>query len=360
MPHRAAAAAFLFLAAGRLLGHSAILQSEGPAPAEACLACHNSIKTALAKAVVHPAMESGCTTCHSDHRNRKPGETAPLRNLLEQPPQLCLQCHDAGEPALAAAHGHQPFANAPCTTCHNPHASDVPKLIPARAHGPYGARQCQACHQAAEGEKIRTRAVNALCFTCHEEVREAIAKSRHKHTVIPTNPNSCIDCHNPHATDLEFALKKSARDLCVTCHAEVIAGMKYVHEPVQVSCTLCHNPHSSDFPKNLHTSGNDLCLECHSRKSQEITWGRGPVALFEGRVQLPARSFDSIRRLELGPDGKRGHPLINHPVSAPKQGQTSEVTCLSCHRPHAANNTRSLLVTESADTTQLCLRCHNK
>lgn len=219
---------------------------------------------------------------------------------------------------------------------------------------------CAACHEVnTDGTNTTVSLVaqgSELCFVCHEEMKNRIASAKVKHGLLEVG--ACTDCHDPHGSNQERLLKEPVKALCESCHADVIAEKKFIHRPLHTSCVLCHDPHASDFPKHLHAGLNNLCLECHGPKALSIVQGQGPVVLFNGQVSLPAKPFEDIRWLRLDIEGKRGHPFPNHPVFSPQGDSKAEINCLSCHLPHAANGSPDLLVTEKADSSVLCVRCH--
>jgi predicted CXXCH cytochrome family protein len=166
----------------------------------------------------------------------------------------------------------------------------------------------------------------------------------------------CAECHDAHATNQQFLLKKPDPELCSRCHLNLTAGKRFVHEPVLLSCTLCHDPHASDNASDLHVPVNELCLGCYGENAEKITYSRRPLSLFEGRVSLPLKYFEKkMKPLRLSPDGLTGHPTEGHPVYVPADGNKPELNCLSCHFPHADASSPQLL-REGKDT--LCLRCH--
>lgn len=336
-------------------------QAAPQAPDVACLKCHAPVERVLQRKNKHAAVDMGCETCHLNHRALDAAKSKSVHYLTADVPELCLTCHDAGDKQIAAAHRGQPFEKAVCTGCHEPHASDGPKLTPVRAHGPYEARQCGGCHKApgSDGKVVLTAdSASDLCFTCHEDFKKRIDQASSKHTLLSADPNSCRDCHTPHASNRDHFLKKNAAALCNDCHGELVADKKFVHQPVQTSCTLCHDPHAANAKKSLYVSGNDLCLACHGPKAGEIVSATAPVSLFGGRVKLAPGAFEDLKYLELTPDGRLGHPFPKHPVRVDPGGDKPEITCLTCHLPHAANGSRQLLVTETSNSAKLCVQCH--
>jgi len=324
-----------------------------------CLGCHDVVKTALQKRVVHAAVEMGCESCHLDHKKPDAGtaKQAPLLNAAL--PDLCGSCHELQDQKLGRAHRGQPIVKAVCTGCHDPHSSDEPKLMRANVHPAFSVESCDTCHRQPDGGEIRLTAasVSELCFQCHAQQKESLERSKFKHALLEADVNSCLTCHNPHAAAQPRLLKKSQPELCRDCHA-VEADRRFVHEPAEVGCTICHSAHASDSPKNLHASVNAVCMECHSRGSAKVVSSDVPLHLFGNKVTLQANPFKKVQLLDLGPAATVGHPMAGHPFFVPSAGGKSELNCVSCHDPHAGNGSTKRFKTETAASTPLCVKCH--
>jgi predicted CXXCH cytochrome family protein len=170
--------------------------------------------------------------------------------------------------------------------------------------------------------------------------------------------SGCETCHIDHGQSLAGSsshyLKATPTELCVTCHKGVVAK-EFMHDPVRKDCTLCHDPHA-DLKTGLRAQSNALCLECHSEASKSKFENAGSVKLFGGRVTVPPRYFENLHLLSLAND--RGHPVSNHPVLRQKDAEWPAVSCIVCHKPHGADKSASLLVTETETFESLCQECH--
>lgn len=189
-------------------------------------------------------------------------------------------------------------------------------------------------------------AVDSNCQECHE----AQTKAKYVHTAIA---GGCTSCHEMKVAGeiVTVNLIQPQNQLCFTCH-EKQAG-EAVHGPYAAGeCTSCHDPHASEYPRQLKADVNDTCLKCH----------------LDGA--LPPEMENSAARIHLDKDRVVGHPYYGHPVSGhpdPLNPKT-EITCLSCHVPHAGSELKlmaaakkqypDLLNNEDQPNQDICLQCH--
>jgi predicted CXXCH cytochrome family protein len=317
------------------------------------------------KKFVEPAMDKGCVACHLDCDKLTPAEQKepPDFYLKAKEPELCLACHATSGKDLSPAHDKQPLGKSKCTGCHEPHSSDIPKLLLKFSHGPYAARLCSSCHPAPVDGKVGLTAANvdSLCYDCHSNFKAEMAGAGSRHKLLSQSNRSCMECHDPHAANQEFHLKKPAQELCVSCHDEppkqtakketplqasgdtdlqyLRLSSKHVHEPAKKSCLICHDAHASQFPQELRVSMHDLCNGCHGPNSEKIVQSSQPFPLFNGLVSLPPKTFEKLKLFELS--GKFVHEPVN-------------VSCAFCHDAHASDYSAELY----APVTDLCLTCH--
>lgn len=230
------------LVTGLLLGGASVASASGYTH---CLKCHVK-KPDLKRKHVHPAVEMGCTVCHTEAHEKKAAN--PL-GLSSSPPKLCFNCHNSGQFKKKTV--HPPVAAGMCTFCHNPHSSDNSHLLRAK--------------------------VPALCYKCHGKFNKKVVHP-------PVAAGECLLCHTPHAGPYRDLLLKPLDALCLQCHAQV---EKFRHvltfgkgHPLfiknnpkdpghEFTCLNCHNPHDSDWMilfkyKVTDPDGFQLCSHCHN------------------------------------------------------------------------------------------------
>jgi predicted CXXCH cytochrome family protein len=96
----------------------------------------------------------------------------------------------------------------------------------------------------------------------------------------PFIDGQCGGCHDPHATNNEWVLKKSSEEICLNCHKPDTDLLNHRHpyntKPKKklasdlkltpdglLECLSCHNPHSSKQPHMLKTEMDAICIGCH-------------------------------------------------------------------------------------------------
>lgn len=280
-----------------------VLVDEVPA---LCSTCHGEVENFFTRAVVHaPVAGGGCFTCHTPH-----GGAEGL--LTEAVPDLCVVCHDT-DAEFAAAHGGESVAQSDCTACHEPHSSDSESLLRPNRHSPFASGNCGTCHQMGQGFEVAH--VDQLCARCHRGTTE-FAKQEFVH--ILDRENSCVQCHNPHASVAQNLLAAEPAVMCMKCHPTGDADRQAFPTHDGMDCTNCHLPHGADNARYFVAQGSDLCKDCHEQAH---------------RVSHP-----------IGPE-----------VIDPRTEE--QVTCLSCHQLHAADFEKYLPLNPKRE---LCIQCHRK
>jgi len=330
-----------------------------------CLDCHDTGLEVPDKGSRHLALDAGCDSCHVNHKTGPSPDREFRYHLTKGTPALCLDCHDVKDSNLIKAHQNQPFEKADCLACHDPHQSGSPKLIQRFAHMPFSEKQCEICHQPAkDGKVVLTQAsAKELCVTCHAEQAKKIESAKVQH---PGALGDCTDCHSPHAGNSPGFPKPNAVSVCLNCHSDRAeeAQRHNLHQPAfEQGCATCHEPHGGDRPKLLRAEGNALCLECHGPESQPQKLEAEHVfTIFSGTVKLPDDYFKKNKVPVLPLRFGFGHPVDGHPVSdvADPKDVTKvrfAMSCLTCHQPHASLKA-GLLVKDQENNMAFCDTCH--
>lgn len=149
-------------------------------------------------------------------------------------------------------------------------------------HRPLRAKGCHVCHtvspegvapaKPADHPKllpIEKKEINASCAACHDT--QEIVGGTHAVIHAPIRDESCVACHDPHASDFKHLLRsKPGSEQCMQCHEKMehVLSQKSAHSPVlheKAACLNCHTPHVSNHSKLLKKSEKQTCLECHGR-----------------------------------------------------------------------------------------------
>ncbi len=296
-----------------------------------CVECHAKESAAYSsRSSKHePVREGKCETCHLRH-----GIVGVLR-LSAEDPALCLTCHAmegapesgkgvSSKQGTARAAGvthlftHPPGEGLKCGACHDPHGADHPHLL----------RQ--------EG--------SAACLTCHKP------ESFQGTSAHPLAAVACLTCHDPHGSRLPAHLSREPATLCVSCHdgkSEAEHSGHAGRAPSPATCLSCHAPHASAakglMRKRLHAPMAEPggCDACHVAEGD----GAAGFALAIQGVDL-CLTCHADPRVPGGATAEAGAAHVHPPVA--------EGNCLTCHAPHASDET-ALLKRPQAD---LCGECH--
>ena len=247
-------------------------------------------------------------------------------------------------PVVAAGAEHPRLVSieaAQCVDCHE-------ALIEGRSwvHPP-AAEDCTTCHEFSIDEEgtsvVLMEAEPALCVLCHDD-KEIVVEMELATPHMPA-ADSCLTCHNAHASDYEHVLIAATGDLCAECHD--VADLDEAHSgqlTEATDCATCHEPHGSENQHMLAASRlhppfeEGSCQGCH----------RAP---FGDRIRLRVRG----ERLCTSCHGEFEHGEGGS-THAALTGERGRAGCLSCHDPHMSNHRAILL--ESGP--RLCAKCHTE
>lgn len=224
---------------------------------EGCFSCHPK-EGIIAKKIVHPEAKKGnCAACHNPHASDKEGL------LNKDRKSLCIGCHTDVNITFAKAHMDYKVAGTDCLGCHSPHSSDRKGILKASLHKPFMENKCESCH--VMGSSAVVKSGMSLCIDCHEASMEGFNKIN-SHLILGKSDSPCNNCHNPHASDERYLLKDKEIRVCYECHNDTkdyVAKSKHKHPKIG-ACLDCHVSHGSNSPFFL-SKGSDTCSQekCH-------------------------------------------------------------------------------------------------
>ncbi len=166
-------------------------------------------------------------------------------------------------------------------------------------------------------------------------------------------PSAPVSAQHPDLGD-----ERPTDDLCVTCHDDVREAMaKGVHKALERGCVSCHDVVKTAQSPYLRLNPNPLCLACHHVPLPPGAALPASVEIAPG-FAIPGSSLPRIRQLNLNQRGA-GHPVANHPVAGPSDPlqKGREFGCLSCHVPHGSESPM-LLAFKLAPGEGFCQKCH--
>ena len=244
-----------------------------------CSRCHEEISM-LSDDYIHQPLADGdtsCLNCHDPH-------SGTSENLLKLPTDsLCIECHDAPDPADEKVHA--PYGKGNCVICHDPHGSpfgtgflmpleylclechadDFEGLDPGMLHAVDREQSCDKCHNGHESSNkaLLKAEPEQLCLSCHTKMKAEL-ESAPRHTIL--DGEDCLVCHKPHFMLSGDFLVSSGKELCLGCHDHIGELMKaaVVHPAMDDDCTICHDPHLKMAP-GIQPG---LCAECHDLEDQ--------------------------------------------------------------------------------------------
>ncbi|MBD3288547.1 hypothetical protein GF337_07070 [candidate division KSB1 bacterium] len=227
-----------------------------------------------------------CKFCHGEHLIQSEQDmTSPIfpRNI----PQLCGNCHRAGEEAAVRYKGEDKdiikhytmsihgkgllesglMVTAVCTDCHTAHLA-LPASDPTSHVNPDN--------------------VDETCGECHLGIYEEFKSSIHSPEVVNTDEKlpTCHDCHNAHEVERidRTSFRQQILAECGTCHKyETGTYFDTYHGKVSLlgsgktaKCSDCHGSHNilpTEFTNSTLSRENivETCRQCHPNSNRQFT-----------------------------------------------------------------------------------------
>ena len=170
-----------------------------------CETCHKSTTTFLGATFVHPAVTSGCASCHNGSTAKGKSATTHIPTSLP-----CETCHKGTSSFLAATVHRNTSITTGCATCH------TGSFTAAGANGKSAnhvatASPCETCHKStttfagATGGALPAGHIptsGAACSSCHK-VAGTFTNPTMNHTVV-----TALRCDGCHGGQYSFITRK--------------------------------------------------------------------------------------------------------------------------------------------------------
>ena len=236
-------------------------------------------------------------------------------------------------------------------------------------HAPVAEEDCLACHQqgdadhpsASGAEFTLSSAGSSLCFGCHDD---ASFTGPYKHG--PASSGACSTCHDPHASENVFLLKRPVQEMCLSCHTDFARSMKeaaFVHSAIrELDCASCHLSHSSEKPMLLKGDSVELCFDCHEnlKSKYESSLTKHKALYIEkrcGNCHLAHFSKHPILLIKEGKElcytchgeddssGSDGLANMRKEIEGKKvvHGPVADGQCVDCHDTHGSSYAKILI-----------------
>lgn len=309
----------------------------------ACKACHGKVVepwlvSPHGKALMQdslPAEIKGCETCHG-------------------PASLHISTGAQNKPRVPKV-DEAAATNAICGACHFKSDSSKGAKEWQNLSGSFFARSmhgrkglsCLSCHTAHPNgnDKALIKPGKDLCLTCHGQLLESSPGKKAAYTHSPVAQGQCLTCHDPHGTSERTMVVVGIQKICQGCHNPADAKIATAHKGYPIAdskCTQCHDPHSHDKEASLVRTKQHMpfkqgkCEMCHTKP----TPGQ-PIGLIKPAKEL---CFSCHPASVMTPANENAHPPV-------KEG-----LCIMCHNPHVSSE-KALL---KGQTANLCFGCHGK
>lgn len=243
----------------------------------------------------------------------------------------CAVCHSLPWRVATLGDGTQLNMYVPASTIANSvHGgnSGSPALGCVDCHGnnfPHGATPDTAREYALQ-------AVNS-CVNCHQNEAADLQVGLHEQAIMAGNLDAavCTDCHGSHNVQAVVEQADLIAGVCGTCHEGTYDEWRVsAHVDLgPLGCATCHSPHTQMIRGGVEA--NELCLSCHGEKMPDLWVHSNHLAEETGVGCVDCHMY---------PDNPAAGPQII-PVSVEERRtghsmHVGTVACTTCHEEQAA------------------------
>ncbi len=269
-----------------------------------------------------------CTSCHLEH---VPNET--IAGAVTLAGDFCMACHSEGEQDVRQnreSHAELTFETCASSGCHNFHDNralyedflvkhgNAPWLLDPAIHE--AAAFARAPSQVLEDVDDYLASIVAPDQSLNTEIEHEWAASAHAVANV-----GCSGCHS---ADYEI-------------EEDILAN--WIHKPDESVCAECHRSEAKTFARGRHGM----------RRHPDIAGPRTPSDIFKtvGFDDPPETLVALINEYLADPDVPPAMSTAEARVSLHSDVHGLELTCNTCHAPHAQDVQRAAV--------DSCLSCHN-
>ncbi len=261
-----------------------------------------------------------------------------------------------------AAMGEKGMVPGDCLECH----PELKKEISSqKAHAPVKKKQCLQCHNphAANIDKLLVQPRDELCLRCHKELGDSLQTGMGHD---PAKKGECLKCHRPHSSPRQHLLVANQVELCGSCHeAKGALNRAVVHKPTveKRQCSSCHDAHVSGQPYLLEKQLDRLCLGCH--KVSDLEGRKGHLGFtVKGSACESCHSPHSsdrkgLLRANMHQPYEKGLCNKCHAgeISGGRMKKSDEGLCLDCHQ-QVEGDFQKIFRHVQGPRSNYCLHCH--
>lgn len=243
----------------------------------------------------------------------------------------CAVCHSLPWRVATLGDGTQLNMYVPASTIANSvhgGSADAPGLGCTDCHGsnfPHGGTPETAREYALQ-------AVNS-CVNCHQNEAADLQVGLHERAIMAGNLDAavCTDCHGSHDVQAVVEQADLIAGVCGNCHEGTYDEWRVsAHVDLgPLGCATCHSPHTQMIRGGVES--NELCMSCHGETMPDLWVHTNHLAADTGVGcvdchMYPANPVDGSQAIPVSiEDRQTGHSM-----------HVSTVACTTCHEDQAS------------------------